>query len=193
MLKADSIVNNAKKYLEECIFTGKFRPGQQIKEQEVGSVPEISRPPIQETLNILETEVLVFRRQGRGAFVCEITEKDVWEIYTLKSALYDLGLAQAFDHINEAAIGMLEEIVLQMERCIAADKVDHASYQSLNERFHDVMFDIAGHKHLKKIVSILHNQIKPFSRIFLGDERHLNESLHYHRSLLEAIKEKKRF
>ncbi len=189
-MKTDSIVDNVKRYLEECIFTGSLRPGQQIKEQAVASRLRISRPPIREALNILEAEGLVLRKKRRGAFVSEIRERDVWEIYTLKSALYDLGIALAFEHIGDDAIGRLEQIVRQMETCIAGSKVDHGTYQSLNEQFHNVIFDIAGHERLRRIVSILHNQIKPFSRISLGDEHHLEKSFHYHRSILEAITKK---
>jgi DNA-binding GntR family transcriptional regulator len=189
-MKTDSIVDSAKKYLEECIATGSLRPGQQIKEQPIAATLRISRPPIREALNILEAEGLVFRKKRRGAFVSEITERDVWEIYTLKSALYDLGITLAFDRIGDEAIGRMEQIVREMEVCIAASQVDHDSYQFLNEQFHNVMFDIAGHKRLKKIVCILHNQIKPFTRISLRDEDHLENSFRYHRSILGAIRER---
>jgi DNA-binding GntR family transcriptional regulator len=186
-MKMDSIVDSAKKYLEECIVTGSLRPGQQIKEQAIAATLRISRPPIREALNVLEAEGLVFRKKRRGAFVSEITERDVWEIYTLKSALYDLGITLAFDRIGDEAIGRMEQIIREMEVCIAASQVDPDAYQSLNEKFHNVLFEIAGHKRLKKIVSILHNQIKPFTRISLRDEDHLKNSFRYHRFILEAI------
>ena len=88
MLRVESIVDSARKYLETCIIRGEYKPGQQVKEQEVASSLGISRPPIREAFKILEAEGFLRREPRRGVFVSDLTGIDISEIYTLKIALY---------------------------------------------------------------------------------------------------------
>jgi len=188
LIKIESIADSVKKYLEQKIVTGKLKPGQQIKEQEVAEALGVSRPPIREALKILETEGLITRKPNRGAFVTEIEEKDIWEIYTLKTALYGLGTRLAFDRLTDALITKLEVITAKMGECIEQEPPDISKYQSLNEQFHDLMLDAAGHGRLKKMADTLHNQVKRYSYRSLAERSHLQRSYKYHMAIVEAIK-----
>ncbi len=190
MLKIQSIVDNTRKYLESCIFRGDFHPGQQIKEQEVASILGVSRPPVREAMKLLEGEGLIIRKPNRGAFVSMLTEKDAWEIYTLKSDLYELATRLAFEKISGHEIRALEEVIQEMEACTTEEPPDVIRYLELNQRFHDIMIQLSGHQRLRKIVQILHNQVKRFSCMSLMNRAHLKESLFYHQEILHAVKKR---
>ncbi len=190
MIKVQSIVDNTRKYLEGCIFRGDFHPGQQIKEQDIASFLGISRPPVREAMKLLEGEGLITRKPNRGAFVTLIDERDAWEIYTLKSDLYELATRLAFDKISEDEIRALGGVVRDMETCTTVDPPDVIHYQELNQRFHDKIIQISGHKRLGKIVQILHNQVRRFSCMSLLNEAHLKVSLNYHQEIMAAIKKR---
>lgn len=189
MLKIESIVENVRKHLEGRIFNGELRPGERIKEQEIASSLGISRPPIREALKVLEAEGLITRRPNRGAFVSMITEKDAWEIYTLKTELYDLATKLGFGKITDSDICKWEEVVREMEACLRRNPPDVMRYQDLNQRFHDIMIEISGHERLRKIVQVLHNQVKRFSCLSLtAKDHHLKDSFDYHKAILEALR-----
>lgn len=190
MIKIQSIVDNTRKYLEGCIFRGEFCPGQQIKEQEIASFLGISRPPVREAMKLLEGEGLITRKPNRGAFVTMIDERDAWEIYTLKSDLYELATRLAFEKISDDEILALGEIVTDMEACGMEQPPDVIRYQELNQQFHDLIIRVSGHQRLRKIVQILHNQVMRFSCMSLTNEVHLKDSLHYHREILTAIQKR---
>ncbi len=190
VIKIESIADSVKKYIEKCIFNGKFKPGQQIKEQEVSQSLGVSRPPIREAFKILEAEGLLARKPNKGVFVAELDEKDIWEIYTLKTKLYVMGTELAFEHLSASILKKLEQIVLKMEECVASSPPDIKLYQRLNEQFHDTILDASRHQRLKKIASNLHNQVKRFSYWSLGNENHLRKSCQYHREIFEALKRK---
>ena len=189
MIKVESISDNVRKYLADCIFNGDFCPGQQIKEQEVASQLGISRPPVREALKLLEGDGLIVRKPNHGAFVTRITKKDAWEIYSLKSVLYGMATELAFSRITSGDIAKWEFIVGEMERCTDAEPPDILEYQRLHQSFHDLMIHIADHGRLKKVSEMLHNQVKHFSSRSLIQKGHLEESLLYHKKILASIKQ----
>jgi DNA-binding GntR family transcriptional regulator len=190
-MKIKSIVDHTVKYLEDMIITGKIGPGQRIKEEEVSSQLGISRPPVREAFKILEAEGLIKREPRRGVFVSKINGTDIWEIYTLKIALYSLAVTLAIDKINNKGIEKLEVIVEQMEE-ISNNETDPdiIKYEELNNQFHETTAHIAGHARLKKIIQSLNNQIKRVSYRSFSRKNHLKSSGRYHRQILEAVKVK---
>ena len=191
-MKIESIVDQAERNIREWVVTGKFKPGQQIKEDEISRRLGVSRPPVREALKMLEATGLVIRKPRRGVFVPEMTEKDMWEVYTLKAALYEMATAMAMDVISEQEIKRLESTVGKMELCVEKDPIDLLRYQDFHKAFHNNIMVIAGNDRLKTFASILHNQVTPFSYKSLQNKNHLNSSVRYHREIVNAIKEKDR-
>jgi DNA-binding GntR family transcriptional regulator len=192
-MKIRSIVDHAVKNLEDMIIKGKLKPGQKIKEQEVSSRLGISRPPLREAFKILEAEGLIRREPRRGVFVSEIKDADVWEIYTLKLALYSLAVTLAVEKVRPADMEKLEKIVIQMEGIIDGNREpDIIRYEELNNLFHDAMAAMAGHGRLKKMQQSINNQIKRIAYRSFTDRKHLEVSSKYHRRIFEAIKAKDR-
>lgn len=191
-MKIESIVDQAERYIREWVVTGKFKPGQQIKEEEISQRLGVSRPPVREALKLLEAAGLVIRKPRRGVFVPEMTDKDMWEVYTLKATLYEMATALAMDVISEQEIKKLKFAVGKMELCVAKYPVDLLRYQELHKAFHNNIMVIAGNDRLKTFASNLHNQVTPFSYKSLQNKNHLNSSVRYHREIVSAIKEKDR-
>lgn len=188
-MKVESIVDYAKRHLESWIITGRFRPGQRIKEEEVAAQLGVSRPPIREAFKVLEAEGLVTRRPRRGVFVTEITPQDIWEIYTLKTALYGLATELAMERMDKRTLMRLERTLERMESCIKKRPPDVQRYQDLHEAFHRIIMEVTGHQRLLRIVSSLHNQVKRYSYRSLGYGDHLQESYDYHRRIYEAFRQ----
>jgi DNA-binding GntR family transcriptional regulator len=190
-MQIKSIVDRTAKALEDMIIKGKLKPGQKVKEQEISTRLGISRPPLREAFKILEAEGLIRREPRRGVFVSELKEADIWEIYTLKLALYTLGVGLAIDNISDGEVEKLEKVVAQMENSVrGGSNPDVMKYEELNNLFHDMTANIAGHARLKKIQQSLNNQIKRIAYRSFGDRKHLEMSCRYHRKILDAIKAK---
>jgi DNA-binding GntR family transcriptional regulator len=190
-MKVESIVDRTVKRLEDMIIKGKLLPGQQVKEQDIADRLGVSRPPVREAFKLLEAEGLVRREPRRGVFVAELTDEDIWEIYTLKIALYSLAVTLAIDKLTAAGIDKLEKIVGQMEALVhGREPPDIIRYEELNHLFHDTTALIAGHGRLRKIQQSINNQVKRVAYRSLADRRHLEQSCRYHRAILDAIKER---
>ncbi|UCF82679.1 MAG: GntR family transcriptional regulator [Desulfobacteraceae bacterium] len=188
MMKVESIADIAKRNIQEWIVTGQFQTGQQIKEEEISQRLGISRPPVREALKMLEAAGLVFRKPRCGVFVPEMTEKDMWEIYTLKATLYEMATALAMDVITEKEISRLESFVEKMEACVEKEPLDVLRYQDLHKTFHNNIMAIAGNDRLSTFASNLHNQVTLFSYKSLQDKNHLYSSVSYHREIINAMR-----
>jgi DNA-binding GntR family transcriptional regulator len=186
-MQLESIADLARGHIQVWIIKGEYQPGQQLKEEEIATRLDISRPPVREAFKMLEAEGLVIRRPRRGVFVTEMTEKDVWEAYTLKAALYEMALELAMNRISRAQIRELEAIVRRMEACVAAVPVELMQYQEYHQNFHNLIMLISGHDRLKKISASIHNQVSRFSYKSLQNFEHLKSSARYHRQIIKAV------
>ena len=189
-MKIESIADQAEQYIRELIVTGKFKPGQQIKEEEVSQQLGVSRPPVREALKMLEAIGLVIRKPRKGVFVPEMTKKDMREIYDLKATLYEMATALAMNVISDKEILKLESYVQKMEMCVEKDLFNVLRYQDLHKTFHNSIMVIAGNDRLRTFASNLHNQVTLFSYKSLQDKTHLHSSVHYHREIVNAMKKK---
>jgi DNA-binding GntR family transcriptional regulator len=187
-MNIESIADLAKRNIEVWIIKGEYQPGQQIKEEEIAARLDISRPPVREAFKMLESEGIVVRKPRRGVYVTEMTEKDVWEAYTLKAALHELAIELAMESISEKQVSELDAVVQQMESCVNKESVDLLQYQQYHKKFHDQIMLISGHDRLKKISDSIHNQVCRFSYKSLQRRDHLDSSVWYHRKMIDAIR-----
>jgi DNA-binding GntR family transcriptional regulator len=189
-MKTVSAVDVAKKYLEEKIVSSNLLPGQQIKEGDISRQLNISRPPIREAFKILEAGGLVTRTPNKGVFVSKVTVKDIWEVYTLKEALYTLAFTLALEVISEKDIKKLEKNVLEMEACLESTHAKTITRcQNLNSQFHNLFRDLSNHQRLKTFLSNLDIQTKRISYQAFTDKNHMRQSLNDHRNILAAIQQ----
>lgn len=190
-MTVQSLVDYARKYLEDAIITGELRPGMRIKEEEIASTLQISRPPIRQAFESLVVEGLLTRLPRRGVMVTNFQENDIWEIYTLKAALYSLATNLAIDNMTEEGIAKLEKTVEAMVKCVNKHPVNLKKYQELNEDFHiNILLEISQHSRLHRLLHNLDKQLKWLSYRNLLDSDHLQSNCESHREMLDAIKHK---
>jgi DNA-binding GntR family transcriptional regulator len=189
-MKIESLVDMAKRHIQLWIIKGEYQPGQRLKEEEISARLDTSRPPIREAFKLLEAEGLVVRKPRRGVFVTEMTDKDIWEVYTLKATLYEMAMELAMNFITNDQIMGLETIVREMENCVHTEPFDLLRYQEFHQKFHDQIMLISGNERLKKFSNNIHLQVCRFSYKSLQNSAHLYSSIGYHRRIVNALKQK---
>lgn len=188
-MEIESLGDLAQKRIRELIITGAFKPGQQLKEEELCSRFQISRPPIREAFKMLEAEGLVTRRPRRGVFVAEMTAKDIWEIYTLKAVTYQMAASLAMAVMTAEDVAALEAAVARMAAVAAGWPVDLRQYQLHHRTFHETIMTLAGNERLSRIERNLRYQVSRISYTSLNDPGHLRDSVAYHRRIAAAMRQ----
>ena len=83
-LETTTLATQVQRSLEHAIFTGELKPGERLIEVDLAETLQVSRASLREALRLLENKGLVVTTHRRGAFVIELTDVDVREIYRIR-------------------------------------------------------------------------------------------------------------
>lgn len=177
--------------LREDILSGVYKEHDELREIVIGEELGVSRTPVREALRQLELEGLVKIIPNKGAYVTGITQKDVRDIYKIRSMLEGLCAKWATRHITEKQMGELEEIVylseyhLKKKDCTQAEKVS-----MLDGRFHRVLYEASDSRILEHVLSDFHKYVKMARTMSVGEGNRAEKSIEEHKQILEAIRRK---
>jgi DNA-binding GntR family transcriptional regulator len=94
-------MNQALKEIREAIRKGKLKPGDRLVEMQLAEEMHISRFPIREALRYLEKEGLVETKPFKGTYVAKLTERDMEELYSLRSAIEEFAVRILIKDIDD--------------------------------------------------------------------------------------------
>ena len=97
--------------IREGILSGKYKQQEELKEIALAEELGVSRTPVREALRQLELEGLVKIIPNKGAYVIGLTERDIRDIYAVRSELEGLCARWATEHITEEQKKELSENV----------------------------------------------------------------------------------
>ncbi|MET8807095.1 GntR family transcriptional regulator [Streptomyces sp. NPDC004546] len=144
--------------LLELITTRALQPGQHLVESELAGHLGVSRQPVREALQRLNTEGWVDLRPAQGAFVHEPTEEEADQLLTVRTLLEAEAARLAALHADAPGVGALEELCAEGEKAVAADEVDRAV--ALNAAFHAKVMDLAGNAVLAELAAQVDRRVR---------------------------------
>lgn len=176
------------KKLREDILAGVYKENDELKEQTLGLEFGVSRTPVREALRQLELEGLVTLIPNKGAYVTGITSKDIHDIYTIRSYLEGLCAKWACEHITDAQIEALEEILYLSD--FHARRSHYEQLVELDNKFHELIYNACGSKILKHVLSDFHQYVERVRKITLAMPSRAVKSNKEHAAIVEAIKKR---
>jgi DNA-binding GntR family transcriptional regulator len=144
--------------LLELITTRALQPGQHLVESELAGHLGVSRQPVREALQRLNTDGWVDLRPAQGAFVHEPTEAEADQLLTVRTLLEAEAARLAAANANAPAIAVLEELCAEGERAVAADDVDAAV--AMNARLHAKIMELAGNTVLAELAGQVDRRVR---------------------------------
>lgn len=177
--------------LRDDILSGVYKENEELRETTIGEELGVSRTPVREALRQLELEGLVKIVPNKGAYVTGITQKDVQDIYKIRSLLEGICARWATRNITEAQMNELEEILflseyhLKKQACGQAEKVT-----VLDGRFHQVLYEASDSRILSHVLSDFHKYVKMARTMSVCEGGRAEKSIQEHREILEAIRNK---
>lgn len=182
-----SLVDLATARIRDLLITGAIAPGERLREEALTDRLGISRPPLREAMQVLVEKGLLERLPRRGVRAIELTDADIWELYSLRAVLDGFALDLAMPVKDDDLLEPLRNAVEAMRASSGADAV--ADYVQANRDFHIALVRLSGHRRLVATYEVLMDQMQLSMRINLTREseadRHAGTLRH--EALLTAI------
>ena len=173
--------------LRQRIFNRELEPGSWIDELKIADAYGISRTPLREALKVLAAEGLVTMKVRRGAYVTEVSEQDLAEVYHLLSLLESDAAGVVANSATDAQLQSLKELHEELEAAALPAQLDRERFFEVNERFHMRVLEIANNRWRNQMVSDLRKVMKLNRHNSLLKSGRINESLQEHRALMAAL------
>ena len=174
--------------IREDILSGKYKQNEELKENSIGLELGVSRTPVREALRQLELEGLVNIIPNKGAYVTGISEKDMHDIYVVRSYLEGLCAKWACENITEEQLEALEEVVYLSE--FHSKKEHFEQVVELDNKFHELIYEASDSKILKHVLSDFHHYVQRIRKITLSNPERAEHSNAEHTAILDAIRQR---
>jgi len=127
----------------------------------------------------------VIRSPGRGCFLKRYEQRDIDELWTLRSVLEQFAIGLACPVATEKDLRRLREIVGGMHR--AAAEKNQKKLLELDLSFHDYLFELADHTLLKKTWYSLGVHIRRFLYLQPSIYDDLDQIAQTHEPIVSAL------
>jgi DNA-binding GntR family transcriptional regulator len=172
--------------LRQRIFQRELEPGGWIDEVKLAQEYGISRTPLREALKVLATEGLVTMKVRRGAYVTEVSEQDLAEVYHLLALLESDAAAVVARSATDSQLKELQKLHRELEGAVK----DRERFFALNERFHMRLLELAGNRWRNQMVADLRKVMKLNRHNSLLKAGRIQESLAEHRAVMQALEQR---
>ena len=169
--------------LREKIFARELEPGAWIDELKLASEWGISRTPLREALKVLAAEGLVTMKLRRGAYVTEVSERDLAEVYHLLALLESDAAGEVATSASDQQIADLRALHDRLEK----QTRQRDAFFSTNERFHFKLLEIAGNRWRNQMVADLRKVMKLNRHNSLLKSGRIEESLAEHAAIMQEL------
>jgi DNA-binding GntR family transcriptional regulator len=177
--------------LRQRIFQRALEPGSWIDEMKIAEEFGISRTPLREALKVLAAEGLVTMKVRRGAYVTEVSQQDLSDVYHLLSLLESDAAAVVATKATDAELHELQALHTTLEaaatRGDTAGKANTDQFFAVNEQFHMRLLEIANNRWRDQMVADLRKVMKLNRHNSLLKTGRIEESLAEHRAIMEAL------
>lgn len=174
-------------YLRESILNGDLKPGERLMEISLAEQMGVSRTPVREAIRKLEKEKFVEMIPRKGAYVADLTAKDILDVLEMRIILEGFAAALAAERISEEE---MEALIISYDNFEKAVKTEDRAYMlEMDNEFHDHIFKATKNNKLIEIVKDLHDQFQRFRLIYFNEFDNYTELQTWHGRILNSIKD----
>ncbi len=174
--------------LREAIINATLKPGERLMEIQLAEEMGVSRTPVREAIRKLELEGFVVMVPRKGAYVADISTKDIADVFEIRAALEGLAAGLAAERITEEELEKLERILVKIGECVKNNDLEKLI--EVDTEFHDTLFKASRNERLVQIVSNLREQIQRFRTASLSTPGRMKYALEEHKKIVEAVSER---
>lgn len=167
----------------EAIDAGVYRPGDRLVESELAERFGVSRTPVREALQRLETQSML-ARDGRSLIVASLDHNQLAELYVVRAELEALAARLAAKHAAPEEIRVLQDMI-EEDRAHVDDPL---ALSRANKRFHRQIHLASHNRYLVQQLDLVHRSMALVATTSLAAEGRGETALAEHQAIVEAIR-----
>ena len=187
---ASKISQKEKSYqgIKQAIISYEIKPGEPLVEKQIANKLGVSRTPVREALKELKSDGLVKIIPRKGAFVAEISSRDIEEIFLLREILECAAIKIAISRIKGEDLIEIESTFNSINNDIERKSYKDVLYADI--KFHNFIVNSSGNRRLCQFIGMLNEQIYRLRYLSATVPGRLSKSLQEHEGILEALKKR---
>ncbi|QBF32361.1 GntR family transcriptional regulator [Thalassococcus sp. S3] len=185
MTQAKSSPADAYTLILEAIDVGVFKPGDRLVESDLAERFGVSRTPIREALQRLETQSLL-ARDGRSLIVASLDHNQMAELYVVRRELEGLAARLAARHATSEEIAVLRGMV-EADQALVDDP---PALARANRRFHKQIHLASHNRYLVQQLDLVHRTMALMATTSLAARGRGQIALGEHDGIVKAIEDR---
>jgi DNA-binding GntR family transcriptional regulator len=165
-----------------AIDEGVYRPGDRLVEAELAERLGVSRTPVREALQRLETQSLL-ARDGRSLIVASLDHNQLAELYVVRAELEGLAARLAAKHATIEEVHVLRDMV-EADRALVGDA---RALSRANKRFHRQIHLASHNRFLIQQLDLVHRSMALLAATSIEAEGRGVATIAEHAAIVEAI------
>ena len=166
----------------EAIDVGLYKPGDRLVESELADRFGVSRTPVREALQRLETQGLLMR-DGRSLIVASLDHNQLAELYVVRAELEGLAARLAARHATDEEIRVLRAMVEDDRPLIGQPE----AMSRANRRFHRQIHLASHNRFLVQQLDLVYRPMALLASTSLAAEGRGPATLAEHSAIVDAI------
>ncbi|OJV62953.1 MAG: GntR family transcriptional regulator [Clostridiales bacterium 38-18] len=172
-------------YLRNAILAGELKPGERLMEVTIADQLGVSRTPVREAIRKLEKESFVIMIPRKGAYVADLTKKDIMEVLEIRKELEGFAAYLAAERMTLSEKEALGKVVEHFNESLLS--MDKKSMIESDNEFHSLIFEGTKNQRLINIIYDLHDQFQRFRLIYFNEFNNFKEIQASHNRIFDAI------
>jgi DNA-binding GntR family transcriptional regulator len=182
MVQSKSPNKDAYTLILEAIDVGVYKPGDRLVESDLAEQFGVSRTPIREALQRLETQSLL-ARDGRSLIVSSLDHNQMSELYVVRTELEGLAARLAARHAAPEEVKVLRDMVSDDQALVD----DPSALARANRRFHKQIHLASHNRYLVQQLDLVHRSMALMATTSLAAEGRGHDALIEHDAIVTAI------
>lgn len=173
-------------YVRAEILAGRLSPGQRLSMDALARRLGVSKIPIREAMQRLESVGLVAQRQHVGPTVAPVNVQQLRGVYQTRVAVEGLTAELASATITDAQLDELDRIQVAMRQQVLGDDLTELS--QLNSAFHVTIAEATGYEILVEFTDRLLLSVRRYRAVTPLDRDNWRTIVTEHDSIVDALR-----
>ena len=183
-MASEVLKNTIREKIIELILSGKFKPGERIREHTLSKQLQVSRTPLREALISLEQSKLVRSEPNIGFTVQEMSVGEIEELYPLINLLENYALELAFP-LLQMQTSELEVI----NESLYLKRFSPYEASLADCEFHHKLTGLCKNETLLRMLAELRLRISCYEHCYMAKLEQLEQSYKQHQNIINSLRE----